>query len=176
MEENLKEQSFFCQVVRHCRHPIKVQLHGGYQCLLQFFLRCLKHIVSFVVKCLGFCFSKTPYDSICQNFKTMFLGSNSLENAFMLRHYQHSDLPQKVTQPSFDLGAIGSFSFPTPMSIYIKHKFIDSRQHRNVTNYMNITNAYICQLTIQMLYLFRWQLQRVNNPCIFYFKYCNIQV
>ena len=49
----------------------------------------------------------------------MFLGSNSLENVFMLRHYQHSDLPQKVTQPSFDLGAIGSFSFPTPMSIYI---------------------------------------------------------
>ena len=68
---------------------------------------------------MGFCFSKTPYDSICQNFKTMFLGSNSLENVFKLRYYQHSDLPQKVTQPSFVLGAIGSFSFPTPMSIYI---------------------------------------------------------
>ena len=51
------------------------------------FLRCLKHVVSFVVNSVGFCFSKTPYDSISQNFKTVFLGSNSLENAFMLWYY-----------------------------------------------------------------------------------------
>ena len=31
----------------------------------------------------------------------------------------------------------------TYVHIYMKHKFIDSRQYRNVTNYMNIANAYI---------------------------------
>ena len=56
MGENLMEQSFFCQVVRHCCHLIIVQLHRGYQCLFQFLLRRSKHVVPCVMKCLGFAF------------------------------------------------------------------------------------------------------------------------
>ena len=72
MKENLREQSFFCQVVRHCRHPIIVQLHRGYQCLLQFFSKMFKACCFVCGKILAFCYPKTSYGTIWQNFETMF--------------------------------------------------------------------------------------------------------
>ena len=86
MKTNVIELSFYCQVVRHCRHLIIVKCIAVVVFVVVF-SKIFKAHCSIYDKIFEFYFCETPHHFICQNCETIFPRSNSLENAFVLGYF-----------------------------------------------------------------------------------------
>ena len=148
MEENLMEQSFFLSdssTLSSCHNSPTTE---GLLVFAVVFSKMFKAYCFVCGKLWVFAFLKHHMIQYAKTLKQCFWDQIPWKTHLCYSIISILTLPKNnPTKFCFRCHRLKFISY-TYVRTYMKHKFIDSRQYRNVTNYMNITNAYICQLTV----------------------------